>query len=132
MEHSAFPLALLVELFSLSPPVALGRWLGGILDAPRNGRPGLLRRRLGALDDAAGAVGGSATGERRQVSEEIEPAREEAAGRHGTTVNALETLRLELPRARAGLGGSDGLTGNLAELRRVADQIDAALETRKR
>ena len=90
------------------------------------------RRRLGALDDAAGAVGGSATAERRQVSEEIERAREEAAGRLGTTVNALETLRLELLRAQAGLGGSDGLTGNLAELRHVADQIDAALETRKR
>ena len=206
MEHSAFPVVLLVELLSLALPVALGRWLGGILDAPRNGRPGLitsfflklksgwlfrvmgrgaaarptalslpnqptemllagqaramlralppaerermgatevllqglerdamlLRRRLGTLDDAAGAVGGSATAERRQVSEEIERAREEAAGRLGTTVNALETLRLELLRAQAGLGGSDGLTGNLAELRHVADQIDAALETRKR
>jgi hypothetical protein len=43
----------------------------------------LLRRRLGALDDAAGAVGGNATAERHQISEEIERA------------------RLELPRAQA-------------------------------
>ncbi len=203
--QSSVPLALLVEFFSLALPVALGRWFGGVLDAPRHGRPGLLtsfflkaksgwlfrlmgrgaaarptalalpdqptevlladqartilralppaeqerlrateglleglaqnaallRQRLGVLDDAAGAVGGPATAERRQVGEEIARARAEAAGRLGTTVHALETLRLELLRAQAGLGGSDGLTGNLAELRRVADQIDAALETRK-
>ncbi|MDZ4864035.1 MAG: hypothetical protein SGJ01_11385 [Gemmatimonadota bacterium] len=91
----------------------------------------LLRQRLSTLDAAAGAVGGSATAERRQLSEEIERARQEAVDRLGTTVSALETLRLELLRAQAGLGGSDGLTGNLAELGRVADQIDAALETRK-
>lgn len=203
--QNSLPLALLVELFSLALPVALGRWLGGILDAPRNGRPGLLtsfflkaksgwlfrvmargaasrptalalpdqptemlladqartilralppaeqerlggteglleglahdavllRQRLGALDDAAGAVGGSGTAERRQLSEEIERARHEAVGRLGTTVSALESLRLELLRVQAGLGGSDGLTGNLAELGHVADRIDAALETRK-
>ena len=205
MERGPAPIALLVEVLSLALPVALGRWFGGVLDAPRNGRPGLLtsfflkaksgwlfrvmgrgvagrspalpvsdqptevllaeqaramlralppaerqrlggtelllqglerdavllRRRLGALDDAAGAVGGNATAERSEVREEIARARQEAAGRLGTTVSALETLRLELLRAKAGLGSPDGLTGNLAELRRVADRIDAALEPRK-
>jgi serine/threonine-protein kinase len=199
-------LSLLSELLSLGLPVALGRWFGGILDAPRQGRPGLLssfflkvksgwlfrvlggrspartvapppadqptemllaeqaramllalpaaeqerlgaagdlvtrlaqeaaalRLRLVALDEAAGAVGGEATAERRAAGADIEAARIDVARRLGVTVSALDTVRLELLRARAGLGPTEGLTGDLSEVRRVADQIDAALALRKR
>ena len=45
--------------------------------------------------------------------------------------SGFEPPQSELLRAKAGLGSPDGLTGNLAELRRVADRIDAALEPRK-
>ena len=34
----------LIELVSLAVPVALGRWLGAALEAPRDGKPGLLTR----------------------------------------------------------------------------------------
>jgi serine/threonine-protein kinase len=199
-------LSLLSELVSLGLPVALGRWFGGILDAPRQGRPGLLssfflkvksgwlfrvlgaksptrsvappqadqptelllaeqaramllalpaaeqerlgaagdlvnrlareaaalRQRLRVLDEAAGAVGGTATADRRATGANIEEARIDVARRLGVTVSALDTVRLELLRARAGLGPAEGLTGDLSEVRRVAEQIDAALALRKR
>ena len=35
---------LVIELLGLAAPVALGRWLGTQLEAPREGRPGLLSR----------------------------------------------------------------------------------------
>ncbi|MDH4348142.1 MAG: serine/threonine protein kinase [Gemmatimonadota bacterium] len=38
------PLVLVTELFSLLMPVALGRWFGARLDAPRAGQPGPLSR----------------------------------------------------------------------------------------
>lgn len=41
---TAVPLALLTELFSLLMPVALGRWFGARLDAPRDAQPGPLSR----------------------------------------------------------------------------------------
>ena len=44
LERLEGPVAWLIELFSLAAPVALGRWFGGALEAPRDGRPGLLSR----------------------------------------------------------------------------------------
>jgi serine/threonine-protein kinase len=203
LEHADMPLGLLIELAALAGPVALGRWIGSALEAPRDGKPGRisrfflrfkaglffrilgrrarpapapvlgldqptevllaeqareliralppaeqervtaagdllrrlerdgvhLRRRLQDLDEAAVAVGGTATAERRAVAEGIAGARREAARRLGVTVSALETLRLELLRARVGLTHADGLTGNLEALRGLADRIDGALET---
>jgi serine/threonine-protein kinase len=89
---------------------------------------GVLRTRLEDLDNAAAAVGGPASPERRAVGESIAHAREDAAGRLGATVAALETLRLELLRARAGISPADGLTENLAALRRLTERIDGAVE----
>jgi hypothetical protein len=43
-ELTVGPLVLVTELFSLLMPVALGRWLGARLDAPRAGQPGPLSR----------------------------------------------------------------------------------------
>jgi hypothetical protein len=73
-------------------------------------------------------VGGTATPERRAVSENIARAREETAGRLGAVVNAIETLRLELLRVRAGLAPVDGLTGNLGALQRLTERIDSTIE----
>ena len=43
-EMTVGPLALVTELFSLLMPVALGRWFGARLDAPRLGQPGPMSR----------------------------------------------------------------------------------------
>lgn len=191
---------LLIEMVGLAAPVALGRWLGTQLEAPRGGRPGILSRffvrfksglffrllgggrrkadppampdqptemvlleqaralfgalpaserkrlgdaedllrnlaleagslraRLSELDRALAEVGGTGTEARRQAGQEIRVAREEAAARLATTVSALETLRLELLRARVGLG-SGNLTEQLDRLERVTSRIDGAIE----
>ena len=44
LEHADTLLGLLIELLALAAPVALGRWLGLALEAPREGRPGLISR----------------------------------------------------------------------------------------
>ncbi len=194
------PAGLLVELLSLVLPVALGRWLGAALEAPRESRPGLisrfflrvksgiffrllgaglgksprsapvadqptellladqarqflqalppaererlggaeqlvqrlerdavqLRQRLRELDDAGAELGGRGSAERQAVGAELDAARRAAAERLSTAVSALETVRLELLRARAGLQASDSLTGDLALLQRLGDLADDA------
>lgn len=42
LEHADTALGVLIELIALATPVALGRWLGNALEAPRNGKPGLI------------------------------------------------------------------------------------------
>jgi serine/threonine-protein kinase len=201
LEQADTVLGLLIELIGLAAPVALGRWLGVALEAPRDGRPGLitrfflrfkagwafrllgggkgrppalrlpdqptevlladqardllralppgeqaklagaeellrglerdageLRARLRQLDEAAAVVGGTATAERRQVADGIVEARREAGERLSAAVSALELLRLELLRARAGLPETGNLTEHLAALRRLSDRVDASLE----
>jgi hypothetical protein len=191
---------LMIELLGLAGPVALGRWLGTQLEAPREGRPGFLsrffirfksglffrllgsgrkratqpvipdqpteivlldqaralfsslpaseRKRLGEaegllrklageagavrtrltdLDRALADVGGTGTEARRQAGEDIAAARQEATARLATTVSALETLRLELLRARVGLG-SGNLTEQLDRLEQLTRRIDGAVE----
>jgi hypothetical protein len=117
------------ELLRALPPAEQER-LGGASDLLRRLErdAAALRHRLDDLDHAAAGLGGVTTPERRAVSESIADARHHAAERLGATVNALETLRLELLRARAGLGGGDGLTENLDALRRLTDRIDSAIE----
>ena len=192
------PLAVLIELAGFILPVALGRWFGARLEAPRDGKPGLfsrfiarfkgrilfwaarsrgrprvasdaadrptevlladaarealralpdperrqladvdrllgelerdagaLRRRLDGLDDAAAKVGDAQAPRRAAVVHELEQARGETAARLANTVNALENVRLELLRLRAGLATADSLTANLAALRRLEARVDA-------
>lgn len=199
------PLAWFIELVSLIAPVALGRWVGTRIEAPRDGRPGLFsrlvarvklkglfwaarlasrlppqplstgtdrhtevliadaardllralpdpERRLGGVEqllsrlegDAAGLrarlveldtidaqVGGAASAQREELVRDLESARRAATERLGTTVSAMETLRLELLRKRAGLETAGGLTGDLAALNDFATQVDAEMELRK-
>lgn len=192
------PLAVLIELAGFILPVALGRWFGARLEAPRDGKPGLfsrfiarfkgrilfwaarslgrpapasaaanrptevlladaardvlralpdaerrqlaevdrllgqlerdagaLRRRLDGLDDAAAKVGDAQAPRRAAVMRELEQARGETAARFASTVSALENVRLELLRLRAGLATADSLTENLAALRRLEARVDA-------
>jgi serine/threonine-protein kinase len=199
------PLAWLIELVSLIAPVALGRWFGTRIEAPRDGRPGLfsrlvarfklkgffwaarlasrrpalplstgtdrhtevliadaarnilralpdperrlggveqllsrlegdaagLRARLAELDTIVAQVGGAASAQRDELVRDLESARRAATERLGTTVSAMETLRLELLRKRAGLETAGGLTGDLAALNDFAAQVDAEMELRK-
>jgi len=187
-----------IELVSLAVPVALGRWLGAALEAPRDGNPGLLtraflrfkggvifraaalglrrgpaaaalddrptevllagaarellralpaperdrlkeagplveeleaaatalRQRLEELDAAAGEVGGEGSPGRRETREELLAARQGTVARLATALAALDQLRLDLLRARAGVAGADGLTEGLAALDRLASRLD--------
>ena len=88
----------------------------------------VLRRRLGDLDQAAANLGGAASPRRDDLSRDLEAARRTAAERLGTTVSAMENLRLDLLRLRAGVGATDGLTEDLEALRDLAARVDAETE----
>jgi serine/threonine-protein kinase len=89
-----------------------------------------LRRRLGQLDEAAAHLGGAATPQRDEVARDLEAARRTAAERLGTTVSAMESLRLDLLRLQAGLTHEDRLTEDLDALRDLSARVDAELELR--
>jgi eukaryotic-like serine/threonine-protein kinase len=201
-EGGVFPMGLIAELVSLVMPIALGRWLGHALEAPHEGRLGILsrfflkvksgwlfkvlrwklpaaaaqpaiadqptelalagavrglllalpenerrllggagellarlerdaaalRRTLEELDATAAAVGGGSSEERKGVLQEIDGAQRAAANRLASTLSAMETLRLELLRARAHQSAGGDLTGDLDVLRRLSERIDAAGE----
>ncbi len=200
-DGSTFPAGLLVELASLALPIALGRWFGQALEAPREGRLGQLsrfflkakagwlfkvlrwklprqearpilaeqhtelllagsvrelllalpdgeRRQLGGAEellarlerdaaglraqldrlDATAAEVGTGTSEHRRVAAEIAETRRATTERLATTLNALESLRLDLLRVRARLATAGNLTDDLDRLRRLSERIDAAEE----
>ena len=87
-----------------------------------------LRRRLEELDDVAAGLGGTASPKRVDLAQDIDSARRAAAERLGTTVSAMENLRLDLLRVRAGLAQQDGLTEELKALRDLSAHVDAELE----
>jgi len=90
-----------------------------------------LRARRDQLEQAIAEAGG-AGGERRDaVVREIAAARDAAETRLRTAVTALENLRLDLLRLRAGVGGADDLTCSLEEARRIGQMVDAELEGRR-
>ena len=199
-ELTVGPLVLVTELFSLLMPVALGRWFGSRLDAPRAGQPGplsrlmttkagwllrLLRPRQGPappqlpdarptvlllgdqaealfrslpaedrarLDGVEGALGrlreravrlqerdarlgaalvevGSAGDARRDgVRRELEEEQRSTRAAMGDIVAALDALRLDLLRLRAGTLTAEGMTEVLETVRRVGTEVDARLE----
>src|SRR5512146_1852367 len=88
----------------------------------------VLRRRLGALDEAAGHMGAAGSTRHEDLARDLESARRAAAERLGTTVSAMENLRLDLLRLRAGIGSTDGLTEDLEAVRELAARVDAAAE----
>jgi eukaryotic-like serine/threonine-protein kinase len=90
----------------------------------------VLRRRLGALDEAAGHMGAAGSTRHGDLARDLESARRAATERLGTTVSAMENLRLDLLRLRAGIGSTDGLTEDLEAVRDLAARVDAESELR--
>jgi serine/threonine-protein kinase len=88
----------------------------------------VLRRRLGELDEVAGKMGGAGAARRDELARDLETARRAAAERLGTTVSAMENVRLELLRLHAGLAPSGSLTADLETLKDLAARVDAEAE----
>jgi serine/threonine-protein kinase len=201
LEHAGPALGILIELVSLGAPVALGRWLGSALEAPRQGKPGLisrfflrwkaglffklaggpkmlpapalspanqptelllaqqarelfralapaerqalgdvsgaiarleqdgerLRQRLNQLAGVAGEVG-QGDGARRELTSRIAQEEQAAARQLAATVTALEELRLDLLRVKAGVADRGGLTRSLEQLRQLSAVVDGLLK----
>jgi hypothetical protein len=87
-----------------------------------------LRQRLRELDDAAAAMGSAASPKHHELAQDLDAARRAVTERLGTTVTALENLRLDLLRIRAGLVQQDSLTEELDALRDLSTRVDAQLE----
>ncbi len=79
---------------------------------------------LGAAVAAVGAPGDPA---REAVRQELEAERKRVAAQLGQTVSALDTVRLDLLRLRAGTATPEGLTGALEVVRQVGAEVDARL-----
>jgi eukaryotic-like serine/threonine-protein kinase len=87
-----------------------------------------LRRRLTELDEVAAGMGSAASPKHHELVRDLDAARRAATERLGTTVNALENLRLDLLRIRAGLVQRDSLTEDLDALRDLSARVDAQLD----
>jgi serine/threonine-protein kinase len=68
--------------------------------------------------------------QRDKVRADLAATREAAAQRLATAVAALENLRLDLLRLKAGAGSVEELSANLTEARRIAVEIDAQVAGR--
>jgi eukaryotic-like serine/threonine-protein kinase len=67
---------------------------------------------------------------RRRLIAELRAAQGIAESRLGELVSALETIRLDLVRLRAGVGNIEGVTADLAEARSLSERIDQVLAGR--
>ncbi len=92
----------------------------------------LLRSRRDAIRQALADAGPAGDSPRReQLTQELETARDATEKRLGAAVAALENLRLDLLRLRAGLGRPDDLTASLQEARAVGDAVDIEVAARR-
>jgi len=89
-----------------------------------------LRGRRDELDRTIAEAGHGGGQRRDAVVAELGAAREEAAARLGTAVTALENLRLDLLRLRAGVGGLGELTAALEAARSVGADISRLIAGR--
>ncbi len=129
--------------------VLLGRAAGELLEQlPKDQRAGLgdVRDVIGGLERAATAlrtrrdelasamadVGEpEGTARRGALVTELQEAKTAAEDRLATAVAALENLRLDLLRLKAGVGHPDDLTAAIEEARSVGEAVDAALAARQ-
>ncbi|HEY6807229.1 MAG TPA: serine/threonine-protein kinase [Gemmatimonadales bacterium] len=91
-----------------------------------------IRARIDALDRAIGDArqaprAGAAAEHRAALVADLHGAREAGQRRLGEVVAALETIRLDLLRLRAGAGSVDRLTADLTAAREIDDQTDRLL-----
>jgi serine/threonine-protein kinase len=108
-----------------------------------------MRRRVDELNEALASLGqegpgsrstalahggeeakASVAGQRDKLREDLTATRDAAARRLATAVAALENLRLDLLRLKAGAGSVDELSANLTAARRIAEEIDAQVAGR--
>jgi hypothetical protein len=83
---------------------------------------------------AASLGGGTAqvvAGERERLKDELAAKREQASQRLAVTVAALENIRLDLLRLKAGVGTVDQLTADLAAARDLQAEIERAVEANR-
>jgi hypothetical protein len=117
------------EVFAQLPQDVRSR-LGDVQEVIRGlegAASGLRARRdeLKATIAEAGSLDG--TSKRDTLAAELTAAAAAVEGRLGTAVGALESLRLDLLRLRAGVGSPDDLTASLTEARRVKKAVDIEL-----
>ncbi len=99
------------------------------------GQARMARARIAELDrsmaDAQGAPArpGSAA-QQRSLLEDLRSAREAADARLTEVVTALDTMRLNLLRLRAGAGSLDSITSDLAAATALGEEVDRVLEAR--
>ena len=92
----------------------------------------LLRVRRDALHRGLAEVGSPGGSPRRaQLVAELEAARTAVESRLGSAVGALENLRLDLLRLRAGVGRPDDLTASIEEARSVGEAVEVDLAARR-
>ncbi|HWP38002.1 MAG TPA: protein kinase [Gemmatimonadales bacterium] len=87
-----------------------------------------MRERIRELDALlAGAGVGDSHEDARHAMDLLREARQAATGRLAQTVAALETLRVDLLRLRAGTVTLDNITHNLGAARELSDQVERLL-----
>ena len=86
-----------------------------------------LRTREGEIGAALADVGGPGHPAREAVREELERERHAVALALSEALAALDTIRLDLLRLRAGTATPEGLTGALDVVRNVGIEVDARL-----
>ena len=77
------------------------------------------------------AADDSLAGQRHRAAQRIREARDEAQKRFSQTVAALETLRIDLLRMRAGTVNLASVTANLGTARKLGAQIDRLLKAHR-
>jgi hypothetical protein len=79
-----------------------------------------------------GQEAASAVGDRQaQLRADLEARRDDAARHLAVTVAALENIRLDLLRLKAGVGTVDQITADLSAAREVHAEVERALEARR-
>jgi serine/threonine-protein kinase len=84
--------------------------------------------RSSTLSGDAGAV---VAGQQAKLRADISSQRDAALRRMASSVAALENLRLDLLRLKAGAGSLDELTAHLSDARRLQEEIALAIDARR-
>jgi hypothetical protein len=80
-----------------------------------------------SLQKGAAHVAGTVADNRQRVREELQAQRDAVASRLAISVAALENIRLDLLRLKAGSGTVDQISADLTAARKIGVEIDAAL-----
>lgn len=83
-----------------------------------------------ALARGGDAAQAALADQRDKARADLTATRDAAAARLSSAVAALENLRLDLLRLKAGAGSMDELSANLTQARRIAEEIDAQVAGR--